>query len=476
MSDRKRSSARRSARLRLALAALATGAVVATSLLTVNAVSPRDGVARDAQREAPQAVPETYATSLPRAHPATPAMRTALERVVEGRFGPDVPWSGRTATVCGVITRDGRPDPGARVSFTGGANRGVELACDAEGRFASAGLYPGLGIIAVRSRGESVTRELDLAQSHQESWDIDFVGCLRVTGRVTTEAGAPVANARVSVDGQDTLSDSDGWFACDRYASGEPLLLIEATGLVSYRESLRGERLSRPVEVELARGCQLTVSLAPLPDGEGGDDADVYLIPLVQPYSAAGHQASFPWQKLYPLHIAPGSSRVVVGLPATRFEVFAFHKHAKGRSAIVWLQTDAAADVALEWESMPILSCCVTRGGEAVAGVSVSILHADPFRATMRQLGAARQRWRSQPMRILPGVDATAGSTDRTGQVLLPRWGDKRDPGYLVITAEGLTITRLLAADDAELTLDLDDPIAASTAPAGSTPTARVSR
>ena len=448
----------------LLLAAAVSLAVLAVKLTTRSGADLPDAAPLGSARVAAPGGPVgQVASSVHVAGEPSAAIRTTLERVVEGRFGPAVPTRGRTSSVRGTITREGRPDPTARINITAGANRGIELRCDAEGRFASGDLYPGIGSIVIRSGGDRVVRELDLAQSEQGVFDLEFVTRPRVTGRIVAADGAPIPGARVSVDGQDTLTDSAGWFGADCVASGDPLLLVEATGFVPYRESLRGERRTAPLELELEHGCRLTVSLAPLPGGDGGNDAEVYLIPMVRPFSARAGQPSFPGQVLCPLRIPAGGSRVVEGLPATRFEVFAFHQGAKGKPATVWVQTDRPGDVKLEWEPMPRLSCTVTRAGAPVAGVSVSILTADPYRATMRHLGSARQSWRSQPMQILPGIDANTETTGSDGSCALPRWGDRLDPGFLVIATERLTITRQLTADDAELAIELADPIAAST-------------
>ena len=448
--------------------ATATAAVAITvMLLTARADRPLgETESGSPSGTSPHAI-ELASAWVPTARAPELAVRKSLERVIEGRFGPSVPWSGRSAGVRGLITRDGRPDPGARLSFAAGLNAGLEFACDAEGRFASAGLYPGLALVTVTCSGESVTRELLLSQSHREDFDLDFVTGPRITGRVLDKQGTPVPHAQISLDGQETQSDGNGWFAVEPQAAGDPLLIVEAPGFCAYKESLRARRLAEPLEIELAPGGQLALSLAPLANGDGGDDAELYLVPLIEPFSAGGHQASFPWHRLCPLRVPPGGALVIEGLPATRYEILAFHRSGLARAENVWVQADRPGQVSLQWESKRELACTITRDGEPVRGVEVSILYGNPFRATLRELGSARKLWRSRPIHILPGLGGASVRSDGDGHCQVTRWGDRLDPGYLVVTAGGLTITRLLAVDEEEITLDLADPIAASTTTAG---------
>ena len=223
-------------------------------------------------------------------------------------------------------------------------------------------------------------------------------------GLVLDEDGDPIVGANVTLDGNAAASDSTGRFQLPVWASGEPLLIVERPGFVAYRESLApnvGRDASQPALATLQRGGRLELAV---PAVAGGGEVLVFLLPSggQRLTGKGGPQPAFPWHRLNPLRVVPGSLTVLEDLPATKYDIVAFSALAKSQPDFVWVLADKTASVALSMVPTEIVRGQILRDGKGLSSASITLRTENVMRSTQGALGAAGRFYKSQPMELLP--------------------------------------------------------------------------
>ena len=77
-------------------------------------------------------------------------VRDATLGTTRGRFGPEVPVRGQTATLVGRMSNGGDGVP-LTLEFVAGPNRGVTIECGADGTYRADRLYPGFAVLTART-------------------------------------------------------------------------------------------------------------------------------------------------------------------------------------------------------------------------------------------------------------------------------------------------------------------------------------
>jgi protocatechuate 3,4-dioxygenase beta subunit len=168
----------------------------------------------------------------------------------------------RPRRIAGRVTRGGEPVEGAQVHLEGN-HRKEAVQTDAEGRFAVEELRPDATYTLQASAGDAdALAQVHLAEGGESREDVELAleAGARVTGRVVSQGGAPVAGARVSVDalagghedGPTVLSGPDGRFSLGALPEGRYTVSAEAK---RFRDG------KAPLQV--GRGGHVEVVLAP---------------------------------------------------------------------------------------------------------------------------------------------------------------------------------------------------------------------
>ena len=274
------------------------------------------------------------------------------------------------------------------VRFTSGANTGRVLKCDAGGGFGANDLYPGLSIAKITGALISgAEREVLLRNDRRSVLNIGFGRPAVVHGRVQDAAGDPIAEAKVSMDGQVAFTDLKGAFYYPRMTSGQVLLFIEKDGYVAWRERynvkagamITGEKLS----YTMRRSARLELRVA---EAIGTNEAaQVFLLP------APGARVSrdFPWHRVNPVSVHPGGRTVVEGLPKGNLQLYLFHAgaQAKPRVSGVNLVAGELTTKILHLEPAATLKGRVLSDGDPVARALVKLEAPDQVQATLATFG-----------------------------------------------------------------------------------------
>ncbi len=225
-------------------------------------------------------------------------------------------------TITGRITRNGRPLPGAQVSFApqSVAQRYAQTAADGNGHYEISGIDNGSYSVTVHDAEQGPYSTLyDVKGS--ANFDIDLRG-VRITGRVSdATTDAAIANARVELlrtdagasDMRSALSDASGGFSFEQVAAGRFEARVQKAGYgaasVPVTVSQDG---APPLEVKLSPSQGIVIRLVDARDAQ----------PLNGWYhaeSAAGESydgAIAGTAEPAPVALAAGSYRITVGAPA----------------------------------------------------------------------------------------------------------------------------------------------------------------
>jgi len=382
---------------------------------------------------------------------------------ISGHFGPSVPREGRTASVSGTLRRVDRPGERFTLSFDAGPNKGLEIGCGEDGSFVATDLYPGFAMVtAWGSDGSRCTRELLLRHRKVVDLSVDLGGFGLVTGAVRSDRHAPIAGAVVSLDGHETITDAEGGYRIARRASGNALLIVSAPGFTSYSERLplpaSGDTLALVV---LRDACAMEITVPPIAGARG--DAMVYVFPTgAQRLSGRMPAPAYPWHRLNPLQVPPGTTVLLDDLPATRVDVYVFHPQARSRPTFAWTILGDVVQVPIEMEALPTLTGQVLLDGEPVAGAPVSLAFANGMAASQAALGpAASSFYKSQPVEFPPQIVQRA-VTDVDGCFVLGLDDHVRSETgqFVTVAAPGgeLTVTRQLSSPVRELVFELATP------------------
>ncbi|MCZ6598859.1 MAG: carboxypeptidase-like regulatory domain-containing protein [Planctomycetota bacterium] len=375
--------------------------------------------------------------------------------------------SGKKAQLSGHIADASNRGVRAEIHFVAGPNKGRVLYCDATGRFGASDLYPGLDIVEVRGPGIlGSRREVRLRQHSVTLLNLGYGMPGAVSGRIVDRAGEPIHGAKINVDGQIAWTGEDGGFHFARVAGGRSCLVEvdhpDYVALVTeVNVPLRRAIQAKELVLELHPGTSLSLST---PSPVGGPGPTLVFLRPANPQSSRTRTPTpmartrrFPWHRLNPIEVYPGSPTVIEGLPAEVVRVQAFRPGAISRGEVVNLRLGRTTPVQIRLVDAPKVSGMVTYDGRPVAGATVTLEAPDQVRS---YLGFERQQslyLESEVMPYLPPVRQET-RTNAEGRYVLTAWADVAPVRYLeAIGPTGDTWAgRLVRKDDAHVDLELE--------------------
>lgn len=329
--------------------------------------------------------------------------------------------SGASAGLKGRLSRGVHPVVG-QLTFTGGPNLGRVLECSSNGEFGALDLYPGLAEVHVTAPGVESIREVLLRANAAEQLNIsyDFPGS--VLGQVFDREAKPLATVDVELDGQHVFTDEEGYFRFDTAYGGERVRIVLRKEGFATLSAIVGVATGRPLGKEhftytLQPAASLAIQLGPRIGAQG--DATVVIQPEVQ-----GLNRVYPWHRISPLRMPPGTTRVINDLPAMRIDVRVFHEGALAlpESDTVFLRAGDTERHEVRFEPGPSVEGVVLdEQGRRMEGARVVCEAPD-------RLAAAHQYLAKMPYEtgaeILPPLPVGSGEvrTNHDGEFVLSTW------------------------------------------------------
>ncbi len=357
-----------------------------------SAATPQTGISENgALPERRERLPERDAQSDTSTTVAIPLELELVLLEAEGRLdADDAPPQGYAASAGlrgSMHHADGRGAQG-HVVFIAGPNRGRVLDTDSLGSFGANDLLPGLSLVALRSSGTpGAEREVLLRRDRQSQLNVGFGRPAIVRGRVKDEQNRPLPTAKVTMDGQDALTDEEGTFYFSRMTSGKVPIYVSKPGYATHREmqqitagmTIGSDRLT----FVLKKAASLVVSVpARVGTGKAGE------LHLSGPLDGTG-QRSYPWHKVSPVSIYAGESVRIEDLPAGRIRLQLFVPGAQATPPVLQDTLVAGVEKTLRFnlEPAPILVGVVREEGKPVEGAVVTLEAPDVTSSAIQALG-----------------------------------------------------------------------------------------
>jgi hypothetical protein len=301
--------------------------------------------------------------------------------------GVDPIGSDATARLAGSVHGADGKGIAAEVQFVAGPNADRRLVASREGSFGANDLYPGLCVVRITSPACSGSlREILLRKGSETQLNVGYGRPGFVAGSVQDAGGAPIPDAKVTVDGQETKTNEKGEFVFAEVASGETLAIAEKAGFAANLQKIvvvAGDTGDRGKLVFTLRpGARLSVSIADRINVE--NPAQLFVLP-----DAPGAERDFPWFRVNPVSIYPGGTKVIEDLPARKVVLRLFHAGAAAtpptRSAV--LREGATEAVELHLVAAPMVGGVVTDGGHPAQGADVVLEAPSRSQAALAVLG-----------------------------------------------------------------------------------------
>ncbi len=276
----------------------------------------------------------------------------------------------------------------AEILFVAGANAGRRLLTDREGRFGANDLYPGLSVVRISATGTPGSlREVLLRKGSDTQLNVGYGRLALVQGAVKDSVGVPIADAKVTIDGQEGRSDEKGEFAVAGVASGDTFVVVEKSGYAAHMERLNvaGAQMfekGRLVYV-LRPAARLEVTI----EDRLNADTEAWLYVLPQ---ALDGERDFPWYRLNPVRIFPGGTKVIEDLPAKTVMLRLFHAGATAKPPMqsVTLHEKETGRAALHLAPAAVVNGVVTQDGQPASGAEVVLeapTHSDAMLSVLGQ-------------------------------------------------------------------------------------------
>jgi hypothetical protein len=393
-------------------------------------------------------------------------LKVELE-LVEARFLPQqegVPpvGSGANARLSGQISDVNEQGVVAEIRFVAGANTGRVLKSDPEGRFGATDLYPGLSIVEVHGPGTlGSRREVRLRRGQETLLNIGYGRPGAVFGKVQDRTGTGIGGADVSVDGTHILTDDEGGFYLPTVAAGQVLVEVEKDGFALYQELVWIAGGSVTPADRLTFTLKPAVELRVAVRGNAGGPGPVllYLLSDRKVYSAnaAQRNESFPWHRINPVEVMPGTPVTIGKLPPEVIKVHAFRAGARAPVKPVNLAGDLR-DIEINLEPAPTIVGRVLQDDAPVFGATVRLEAPDRVRATLGYFTEASYFLETAVLPNLPpGFQEV--KTDREGRFTLSAWTDVSPVRYIEARAPGGGgwTGRFVQPDDSEVVLQLKE-------------------
>lgn len=356
-------------------------------------------------------------------------MQSTSFRLLAPLLGLLMSGEARAGSITGrLLDPSGRPVAGARVQWTAhrtddetlldltsGADPKVlgETATDAEGRFRVALEKPGSVALRLLPAGLPAIRLAGPFDSSEESalFDLQTSSAASLRGRVTDEAGKPVAGARVSAIGGEGIfendarayaeakTDSEGVFSLPDAPEGARVLSVRAPGLVPYTHF---QLEAKPEErVSLKRGGSVRGTVTDM-SGKPAAGALVRAEELAVETDASGAYR-------------------IVGVPSGVLSVQAFWKEdfaARKESVRVRKEEETEASLRLARASSVAGTVIEEESRRPIAGVRVSAYADSGFRMASRR-GNGTTRTDAQGRFRLRGLASRAYSVEASKEGFL---------------------------------------------------------
>lgn len=336
--------------------------------------------------------------------------------------------TGATARLAGRILRGEYGVP-ATVTFSAGPNLGRQLVCNDRGDFGAIDLWPGLNEVRVEGPGVLSVRELRLAQNREEQLYISYDLPGQVAGTVYDRESNPLEGVDVELDGQHTTSDAQGNFRFDAATGGERVVLVlEKPGYASTwdRIAVAAGRSIDPGQqgpqgkkkLTMLPGTTLELTLGARVGGKG--DAQVILLPEQMTL-----ERSYPWHRISPISMTPGTTRTFTDLPASRVRIRVYHDGAIAepeQSTLVLREGDVTRH-SVRFSPGPALTGVVMdREGRRIENALVTYEVADRHATTAQYFGAESEH--AVEREIVPPLAPAVGTalTNYRGEFVLSAW------------------------------------------------------
>lgn len=329
--------------------------------------------------------------------------------------------SGASARLQGRLSRGDAPVVG-KLTFTGGPNLGRVLECSSSGHFGAVDLYPGLAEVHVTAPGVESVREVLLRSHAQEQLNItyDFPGS--VLGQVFDRDAKPLEAVDVELDGQHVFTDQEGYFRFDTAFGGERVRIVLRKQGFATLSGVVGVATGRPLGKEhftytLQPAASLALQLGPRIGASG--DSVVVIEPEVQ-----GLNRVYPWHRISPLRMPPGTTRVLDDLPAMRVTVRVFHEGALAlpESATVYLRAGDTERHEVRFEPGPsVEGVVVDEQGRRMEGARVVCEAADRLAAQHQYLAKTPFETGAEILAPMP-MGSGEVRTGHNGEFVLSTW------------------------------------------------------
>lgn len=281
--------------------------------------------------------------------------------------------SAATAKIKGSVHTRGGTAVRVEVRFEAGPNAGRVLYSDRNGQFGANDLYPGLSLVRVVGPGiPGSLREVLLRQERESLLHLGYGRTALVLGTVQDPEAKPLAGARVTMDGQETVTDDAGEFAFTEMAPGDVLIFVEKEGFARLRRQwtvVAETTIERgKLVLGLERAARLEVTI---PDRLNNDrQAELYVLP-----ENLEGERKYPWHLVNPVRIYPGGTLAIEDLPATTLSLRLFHSGAvsKPASRRVTLAPGETERVEFRLEPAPVVTGVVRQGAVPVADATVRL-------------------------------------------------------------------------------------------------------
>lgn len=365
--------------------------------------------------------------------------------------------SDHSARLAGRIgMSDDKPAPRASVRFVAGTNTGRELVCDAEGRFGATDLAPGISVVEISGEGiVGARREVLLRQGSTAELNLGFGRLAACFGSVIDREGKPVVGAEARIDFQTAVTDEQGVFYLSNLCPGRSVIEIRKAGFAAVRQDLGlTAGFTNPVgqlTFKLKPAASLILSLK----GDVGADqpVDVLLLP-----SESRSERTFPWSRINPIAVRPGTPVRIDDLPPGVVTVRAFRPGAIAESEPnVLLREGEVQSAELTLAPASEIVGRVLLDGKPQPGVPVSLRAADGVNATLEY--AKKPIWflESEVMPLFSPARQQATS-DAEGRFVFTSWAEIAPLRYLEArTTDGRYFAhKLVRRDDDKIELNLE--------------------
>lgn len=356
--------------------------------------------------------------------------------------------TGATARLGGRILRGEYGVP-ATVSFTAGPNLGRQLVCNGDGEFGATDLWPGLSEVRIEAPGVLSVREVRLAQNREEHLSISYDLPGQVAGVVYDRESNPLEGVDVELDGQHTSSDVNGKFRFDAAIGGERVMLVlSKPGYASTWDRIavaagRSINAGQEKKLTMLPGTTLELTLGARVGGKG--DAQVILLPEQMTL-----ERSYPWHRISPISMTPGTTRTFTDLPASRIRIRVYHDGAiaEPEQATLVMREGEVTRHTVRFSPGPALNGVVMdREGRRIENALVTFEVSDRHATTAQYFGPENDH--AVDRELVPPLAPAVGSarTNYKGEFLLSAWPKFGKSRYLTATsADGSLFGALVVA------------------------------